>query len=154
RARSPGVLPAPPDWLASARLPLQRIGLGTNLYRIHRRTSDAVFFGPGQGLPPTHRFDAPGREFGILYLGFDFAAALIETLLRNPQMRIVDLADLELRNSTTLRPIRTLRLVQAYGAGLSRIGCTAALSTARYSLAGAWSLALWSHEDSPDGLIY
>ncbi len=49
---------------------------------------------------------------------------------------------------------RPLRLVHAYGSGLSRIGCTGALSTARYSLAAAWSLALWSHKDAPDGLIY
>jgi RES domain len=154
RARAPHNPSSPPAWLADADLPIQEVASGTELHRIHRRVERAVFFGPGPGRPPTHRFDAPGGEFLVLYLGLDFTAAFAETLLRKPEMRIIDLVDLEIRNAAILTAARPLRLVQAYGAGLSRIGCTAALSTARYSIAGAWSLALWSHKEPPDGLIY
>jgi hypothetical protein len=154
RNRSPANPPPPPGWLAGANLPIEELAAGTQLYRIHRRTNRAVFFGPGRRKPPTHRCDAPGGEFGVLYLGLDFTAAFVETLLRNPATRMVDMVDLEIRNATVLEPVRSLRLVQAYGSGLSRIGCTAALSTARYALAAAWSFALWSHKDEPDGLIY
>ncbi len=154
RARSPSNPPPPPTWLAGADLPIEKLAAGTKLHRIHRRTERALFFGPGAGRPPTHRFDAPGGEFGVLYVGLDFNAAFVETLLRNPEARIIDLVDLEIRNAAVLTQSRPLRLVHAYGAGLSRIGCTAALSTARYALAGAWSLALWSHKDKADGLVY
>jgi hypothetical protein len=154
RARPPANPPPPPSWLSDAKLPIAKLAAGTKLYRIHLRTENAVFFGPARRKLPTHRFDAPSGEFGVLYAGLDFAAAFVETLLRKPEIRIVDLVDLEIRNAAVLTASRPLRLVQAYGAGLSRIGCTAALSTARYSLAGAWSLALWFHKDRPDGLIY
>jgi hypothetical protein len=154
KTRSPTNPPPPPSWLAATDLPIEELAAGTQLHRIHRRTERAVFFGPGPGKPPTHRFDAPGGEFGVLYVGLDFTAAFVETLLRKPETRIIDLVDLEIRQATVLGLARPLRLVKASGAGLSRMGCTAALSTARYSLAGSWSLALWSHKDAPDGLIY
>jgi RES domain-containing protein len=105
-----------------------------------------VFFSPDRGKPPTRRFDAPrgnrsltvaalraAGDFGVLY---------------------VDLVDLQIRNAAVLTASRPLRLVQAYGAGLSRIGCTATLSTTRYANAGTWLLALWFHKDQLDGLIY
>jgi len=154
RARSPAKLPLPPSWLADIKLPITILAAGTELHRIHRRTDAPVFFGPGTGRSPTHRFDAPAGKYGVLYLGLDFTAAFVETLLRNPGTRIIDIVDLEIRNVTVISPVRPLRFVQAYGSGLSRIGCTVALSTARYAQAGAWSLALWSHKEEPDGLIY
>jgi len=154
KARSPANPPLPPSWLAGIDLPIDELPAATAMHRIHRRTDMAVFFGPGPEKPPAHRFDAPGGEYGMLYLGLDFTASFVETLLRNPGMQIVDLVDLEIRNAAVMTASRPLRLVHAYGSGLSRIGCTAALSTARYSLAAAWSLALWSHKDAPDGLIY
>jgi hypothetical protein len=73
-----------------------------------------------------YRFDAPGGQFRVLYVGLDFTAAFVETLLRKPERRIIDLLDLEIRNAAVLTASRPLRLVQAYGTGLSRIGCTAA----------------------------
>jgi RES domain len=154
RPQPPAIPPSPPPWLASARLPIQELTAGTQLHRIYRRSDRLVFFGPGPGRPPTHRFDAPNGEFGVIYTGLDFTAAFVETLLRNPEMRVIDLVDLEIRDAAILTAARPLRLVRAYGAGLSGIGCTAALSTARYSLSGAWSRALWAHKDAPDGLIY
>jgi hypothetical protein len=154
RARSPANPPPPPTWLAGADLPIEEFGTGTELHRVHGRTERAVFFGPGPAKRPMYRFDAPGGQFRVLYVGLDFTAAFVETLLRKPERRIIDLLDLEIRNAAVLTASRPLRLVQAYGTGLSRIGCTAALSTARYALAGAWSLALWSHKDKADGLLY
>jgi len=138
RARSPADPPLTANRLSDSSLPIDELLIAAEVHRIHRRHERAVFFGPGRGKPPTHRFDAPMGEFGVLYVGLDFAAAFVETLLRNPEIRIVDLVDLEIRNAAVLRPSRPLRLVHANGAGLSRVGWTAALSTAGYALAGAW----------------
>jgi len=156
---APAPVAAPPPELDALTLPIELLPAGTTLHRIHRRSFrgqriDPISFGQGPGKPPTHRFDAPAGEFGVLYVGLDIEAALIETLLRQPGKNMVDLVDLQIRNAAWLRTGRELRLVQAYGAGLSRLGCSAALSTARYALTGAWSLALWSHRDAPDGLLY
>ncbi len=48
----------------------------------------------------------------------------------------------------------TLRLVRAHGAGLARLGTTAALSTGPYAGSRCWALTLWKHKDRPDGLVY
>jgi hypothetical protein len=113
-----------------------------------------VFFGPGRGAPPRHRVDAPDGEYQVLYVALSYEGALVETLLRNPRRRTVDLVDLETRRMAVLTNDTPLRLVEAHGAGLSRLGTTAALSTGGYHASRAWALALWRHEARPDGLVY
>src|SRR5579859_8159430 len=115
KRRSPANPPPPPSWLAGIDLPIDELPAATAMHRIHRHKDKAVFFGPGPRKPPAHRFDAPGGEYGVLYLGLDFTAAFVETLLRNPRMRIVDLVDLEIRETTVMTASRPLRLVHAYG---------------------------------------
>jgi hypothetical protein len=111
--------------------------------RCHRTALGAVFFGPGAGHPPTHRFDAPDGEYQVVYVGLSYEAALAETVLRNPRRRIVDHVDLRVRSMAQLRNRSLLRLVQAHGPGLSQLGTTAALSTGGYRASRQWSLALW-----------
>jgi hypothetical protein len=90
----------------------------------------------------------------VLYVGLTYEAAFIETLLRNPKRRTVDWAGLDIRNMAVLSNEAPLRLVNAHGEGLSRLGTTAALSTGGYTEARRYSFEFWNHPDRPDGLIY
>jgi len=50
---------------------------------------------------------------------------------------------------------RSLDLVDPEGAGLSKVGADARLSSGGdYRLAQRWSLAFWCHPDQPDGILY
>jgi len=144
----------PPPWLDTITLPTTTLSKGTPLWRCHGSADDPVFFGPGVGNPPRHRFDAPASEYQVLYVAMDYDGAFVETLLRNPLRLIVDESDLAVRNMAVLKTDTPLKLVDAYGAGLSVIGATAAISTGKYTASRRWSLALWKHADRPDGMIY
>lgn len=144
----------PPGWLAETRLPLDPVAAGTPLFRIHRRDRDPIFFGPGPGEPPTYRFDSPAGTFGVLYAGLSFAAAVAETLLRNPGRRMVSRRELAGRASCEITAARDLRVVRLHGTGLQTVGCDNAISTGPYDPCGAWAEALWTHPDRPDGLAY
>jgi hypothetical protein len=141
-----GTASRPPTWLRAEHLPVVTYTAGTSWLRCHRKVHEPVFFGPGS--------DVPAGEYQVLYVGLDYEAAFIETLLRNPKRRIIDRTDLEIRNMAVLRNNAPLRLVEAHGTGLSRLGTTAALSTGGHGRSREWSLALWQHPDRPDGLIY
>jgi hypothetical protein len=144
----------PPSWLKTVTLPTTTLPAGTPLWRCHRSVNAPVFFGPGAGKPPIYRFDAPAGEYQVLYVAIDYDGAFVETLLRNPRRRIVDESDLAIRSMAVLRSGTPLKLVNAYGAGLSKIGATGAISTGKYTASRRWSLALWEHPDLPDGMIY
>jgi hypothetical protein len=66
----------------------------------------------------------------------------------------VDRSDIEARNMSVLANLAPLRLVRAHGSGLARLGSTASLSTGGYRASRRWALALWSHTDQPDGMVY
>jgi hypothetical protein len=149
-----GNAPVPPPWLATASLPIDEYPAGATWFRCHETEYGAVFFGPGPGAAAKHRFDAPAGEFQVLYLGLTYDAAIVETFFRNPRRRTVDRVDIDLRSMSTLTNGAPLRLVQAHGSGLARIGATAALSTGAYRSSRQWALELWAHGDQPDGLIY
>jgi hypothetical protein len=149
-----GNAPAPPPWLATAPLPVDGYPAGATWFRCHQTALGAVFFSPGPGKGAKHRFDAPGGEFQVLYLGLTYDAAIVETFFRNPRRRTVDLVDIDVRSMATLTNGAPLRLVQAHGSGLARIGATAALSTGGYRSSRQWALQLWGHRDQPDGLVY
>ena len=106
------------------------------------------------GLPPVYRFDSARGAFGVLYAGLSLAAALVETLARNPARRIVGYDDIASRASSVLRSGRDLRLVRLHGTGLKQIGCDNAISTGPYEPCGVWADTLWAHRSAPDGLAY
>ncbi|TIS49797.1 MAG: RES domain-containing protein [Mesorhizobium sp.] len=149
-----GAAPPPPDWLGEISLPIDEIGPGQVLYRVHRSSFDPVFFGPGSGVPPTNRFDCASSRFGVLYCGLTLRGALAETLLRNPQRLMVASTDIVGRSATSLVCPRALRVVRLHGAGLQIVGTDNAISTGPYEPCARWSDALWDHEDKPDGLAY
>ena len=90
----------------------------------------------------------------MLYLARTFAGSFAETVLRNPQRQLVDLAAIASRGLSTLGLSRPIRLVAMYGAGLQALGTDNAISTGPYAPCGAWTDALASHRQRPDGIAY
>lgn len=149
-----GEAPSPPADLHRRSLPLVKIAAGEPLYRVHGSTFGPVFYGPGPGNPPSFRFDCLSGRFGVLYIAPGPDAAMIETLLRNPQRLTVSYNDIKQRSLSILQATRDLRLVKAMGENLSRLGTTAAISTGPYNPCGEWSDALFDHPEEPDGILF
>jgi hypothetical protein len=146
-------LPGPPDPF-SRTLPIAEVERGTKWWRIHKTKSSPVFFGPEPGAPPTYRFDAPGGEYRILYIGQTLSAGFIETLLRNPRIPFIERTEIEIRSASALANDHILKLVDLRGGGLSQIGADNRLTTGSYAVAGQRALELWRHTDRPDGILY
>jgi hypothetical protein len=101
------------------------------------------------------RFNAPGREFGVVYVGDGPACAFIETFDRSAGERVVTRAALAQRGIVSVAPTRPLRLADLTGPGLARLGADARLSAGEdYALAQRWSHAIWQHPAQPDGIVY
>jgi hypothetical protein len=113
-----------------------------------------IFYGPGGGNPATYRFDSPAGLFGVLYVGLSLSAALVETLLRNPNRKLVDYGQIVARSVSRLNCASDLRLAQMFGAGLSQLGTDNSISTGPYDACGLWADELWKHPDAPDGIAY
>jgi len=144
----------PPSGLSSQSLPILEFQLSTPFYRVHSSGYGPIFYGPGSGRDPTYRFDPLSRSFGVLYIAPKPSAAIIETILRNPQRRIVDYDTVKSKSLSVLTCDETVRLVNATGANLSAMGTTAALFTGPYDPCGAWSDALHDHPESPNGILF
>lgn len=153
-ADAPGPPPLPPADLARRRLPLHLCRAGTHLSRIHSATRDPLFFGPADGSPPRSRWDAPASEFAVCYLAEQPHTAFAETFLREPGATLIEERDLAPRSAATIEVRRDLRLVALHGAGLARLGATAAVCTGPYTVSRAWALALHAHPSAPDGIRY
>jgi len=123
--------------------------------RIHARARDALWFGPGSGRQPIHRFDDPAGRFRVCYLGTTIEVCFAETFLRNPPVRILALDDLAGRSIATVEVRRDLRLVPLHGSSLARLGVTAERASGSDNAASQpWSRVLWEHRDPPDGILY
>ena len=155
RGRGPtGSPPPPPSWLSTVGLPVLELPQTTSVIRIHRAKHDPVFFSPGSGNAPIGRFDSPSGAFGVLYIAQSLEGAFAETILRNPQRRLVDSSEIMTRAVSVLRLSRPIRLVRLFGAGLQAVGTDNAVSTGPYAPSGAWADALFAHPDHPDGIAY
>lgn len=140
--------------IADRPLPIVRHAEGETFHRIHNSKRTPLWFGPGPAQKPGGRFDAPRRQYRILYAGLSLEAAFAETLLRTPANRILSITDLEARTISSGRFTRPLRLVRLHGAGLKRLGVAADTILGPYPICRALALALWSHSDEPDGIAY
>ena len=151
---APGPPPLPPADLAGRKLPLHVCPAKTRLTRIHSASHDPLFFGPVAGSRPRSRWDAPAGEFQVCYLAEGSHIAFAETFLREPGATLVETADLASRALAEVEVARDLRLVALHGAGLRRLGATAAVCTGSYAVSRAWALALHGHPSRPDGIRY
>ena len=137
------------------RLPSIQVKAGTRWMRIHAPGRNALWFGPGSGRQPIHRFDDPEGRFRVCYFGTTLEVCFAETFLRNPPVRILALDDLAGRSIATVEVRRELRLVPIHGPSLARLGVTAELASGSdYAASRLWSRALWEHSDKPDGILY
>ena len=118
--------------------------------RSHWREHATLHFGRSGG----ERFDAPGHEFGVLYVGRDAHCAFIETFGREGPLQPIRLDQLAARALARIDTARALRLVDLTGRGLARIGADARLATGDHEISQAWSRALHDHPSRPDGLYY
>jgi RES domain len=148
----PQTAPGPTAALARIALPIIEISAAMRLYRVHRDGYDPVYFTPRK--PPIHRFDDPHGVFGTLYLGEMLETGFLETLLRNPRLRLVAWAEIDTRRWSMLTGLRTLRLVDFTGPGLSVVGTDGGVNTGPYLISQAWARALFDHADAPDGVLY
>ena len=140
----------PPFDLARRALPIVELPVGTAVVRIHTVGRGPRYFGrTGQA-----RFDAPDGSYGVCYCGLDDAAAFVETILRDQDLGGIALADLVSHAIADGMFIRPLRLVGFGGTGLRRLRATAGTVHATYRVTHAWSHALWTHPDQPDGIRY
>ena len=124
------------------------------MVRVHRVEHHPAFFSPGDGNPPAGRFDSPGGAFGVLYAAGSLEGAFAETVLRNPQRRLVDVSELATRAVSVLSISRAVRLAEMRGEGLQVLGTDNAVSTGPYAASGAWADVLHAHRDKPDGIAY
>lgn len=142
--------PQPPTDPSVFKLPL--VELNHAWWRSHSATREAIFF----GRSGDNRYDAPNREYGIMYLAHLEAGAFVEAYLRNPRGApvCVSAASLAQRHFTTIVFASPLRLVDLTGPGLARLGADARLTTGDPALSQKWALAFWNHPDRPDGVLY
>ncbi len=123
---------------------------GGDLTRYHDRGLEPVFFGKAARW----RFDAPDGRFGVMYAG-DAIGAFAESWLRQPRGSLLPADRLRQRSRSVLVPERPLRLVDLAGAGLARLGLTAAVfADPDYADTQTLAAALHDHADAPDGLLY
>jgi hypothetical protein len=136
--------------LARQRLPLVELPAGTPVVRLHTIGRDPAYFGRnGRG-----RFDAPDHTYGVCYLGLDDAAAFVETLLRDQDLRGISRADLKRRGLADGKLIRSIRLVEFGGPGLRQLRAVGGTVHATYRVTQTWGQAFWAHPDQPDGIRY
>jgi hypothetical protein len=105
-------------------------------------------------MPPTYRFDSATGAFGALYVGLSFTAAFVETVLRNPQRKMVAYCEVETRSSSLIYCRRELKVVRLHGGGLQMLGLDNSISTGPYEPCSAWADALWRHPQAPDGVAF
>jgi len=147
--KGPGNHHLPGD-LSALSLPLKTVE--KSWFRCHRREYDAIYFGKSGDL----RFDAPDREFGVMYLGESPEAAFVETLIRGKSTeRHVTSRELHENPLSEIRFGHSLRLVDLTESGLILLGADARICTGgNYSVSQRWVLALWKHPAQPDGILY
>lgn len=123
------------------------------LYRVH---GDHDGDPPGFRAAGRNRFDAPQGEFRTTYAAETARLALLESVFHGTGCREVAESFLRSRKVSVLSTAtgEALRVVDLTGDGLARIGADARLCCSDHRVAQRWALALWSHPDEPDGLLY
>lgn len=146
----PPTHPEPPPDFLERRLPIKKVA--GQLIRIHEKSHNPLYFSKSGN----NRFDAPKGEFGVLYAGRDEYSAFIETFGSATGVNFVTDEDLEERGMAEIVISRSepLRLVDLTDEGLARMGADDRLCTGEHAVAQIWSLALYLHPESPDGIWY
>jgi hypothetical protein len=147
-AGRPGDHPGPPANLADLPLPIREVD--HEWVRVHKARRDPIYFGSSG----SNRFDAPNGAFGVMYVGKDAHCAIVETIEFLSSGRLIAASTLSHLSLTRIQTDRPLRLVDLTADGLVRLGADARLTTGSYAISQQWSLAIWNHPSTLDGLLY
>lgn len=148
----PGRHPPPPEDLAQRSLPIRVTS--QSWLRLHDGRYPAIYWGLNPPRPRPYRFDAPSREYGVLYAGADEQCAFIETFGYLTGIRRVSIADLRSRLLSRIDVARPLNIVDLTGARLPQLGADARLFAGEFDVAQEWALAFFHHPSAPDGIYY
>lgn len=118
--------------------------------RFHPKKYGAIHFGKSGEA----RFDDPCGEYGVLYMAEDEFGAFVETFLRNPQLKLVDREELDLRILSEIEASEGVRLVDLTGKGLQKAGITGDRLTGGYESSQSLSREIFEHRLVPDGIRY
>lgn len=141
-----------PD-LTHRHIPSVEIGKRNFLFRSHRLSQDARYFGKAR----RYRFDDPVGAYGVLYAAHAPDGAFVETFLRFPIPTLMDRSDLDARGCARIEVTRDLRLVPLHSHHLVPLGATAEVAhgpESAYGLPQSWSRAIHEHPDQFDGIQY
>jgi hypothetical protein len=156
--------PLPPEDFNNAKIPVVELNLSiTNLYRVHRRTFDPVFYNRRSASSAVYRFDAPNDEYGVLYASPSFDVCMAETIMRGRYhgvkvgvQHVIDEWDITSRSVATLgfEEARPLRLADLTGP-LWHFGFDArVLSVGTYAVPNLWSRAIHDNPQRLDGIYF
>lgn len=141
--------------------PLSLIRFAAPLWRSHSTGNHPIYF----GRSGKHRWDAPNGAYGILYVADSLEGAFAEGYLTDPSMhRLIKVGgdfvvpissgDLDACAISKISVTRPLRLVDLRGDGVFHIGADASLVTGPHSISKNWGVAIFTHPDNPDGIIW
>jgi hypothetical protein len=147
-AARPGLHPDPPVDLSAHELPI--VEVASPWFRIHACHREPLHCGDSG----RNRFDAPAREFGILYVGGDEHCAFIETFGQSTGLNLLEALALTTRCLARVEAGLALAIVDLTAPGLARLGADERLCAGEHRVAQRWSLALWARSSQPDGLLY
>ncbi len=134
---------------------MEHVAAGTIWWRIHWQQQLPMLFGPEPGRSPRHRFDAPGNEYRVLYMGTTPEASFAEIFLREPGKEFIAMDDVRSRRMTRIHVRRPAALVALHGPGLARAGVSAAVATGDdYPRSRDAARGIWARPERPDGVVY
>ena len=141
----------PPAALKSQRLPLASVE-GT-LFRIsHQKFADPIYWSR-RGL---YRFDSPLAQYGVLYTGRSFEAALLEVFGDSwMKSRMTALAFLKEFDVCEIALGHRLKVVNLSGKRLNPLGIDANIfAFLAYDSTQRWAAVFMEHPDAPHGIRY
>lgn len=144
--------PLPPLDLDQRQPALHILKRGASLHRFFNKRYHPIHF----DRSANGRFNAPGGEFGVLYVAEQRTGAFAETFLRMPGRTQIPLDLLAAKAYVRLELARAVKLALLSGPGLARVGATAEVChrSRPYRVPQAWSKALHDHAAKLDGIAY
>lgn len=144
--------PEPPSDFPSRNLPIVTLDARVATHRFHNAAFGPTYYDRNQD----GRLNAPGGEYGVLYVAQAVEGAFAESFLRNPGNTLLASDFLAAKAYAQMGWKRPLRFAQFYGPGLAIMGATAEISHGPlpYSASHRWSQAIHDHPDIVDGIAY
>lgn len=132
-------------------LPL--IQLPERLIRISRKSYADPIHWSKLGV---HRFDSPAAIYGVLYASNNVETAILEVFGDQwAEFHEIDSADLELFDICELLITSSLKVVNARGRHLNRLGTDSSFfASTDYSKTQAWARSFMMHHQTPQGIRY